>query len=208
MSQKYHNDIFGESYGYRDSGDNSRIPSHQKCRMSQAERQKPKKTKAEQIEMLIRLINAGKTQAAAATAIGVNIRTVQRWLTDPSVKERLASIQQEASAIAQTDPVVLSVVEVREQVGQILNYRDSQLSFAQEMGEVVQRSTRIIKIALDRIEANPDELSVKTLPQLLRAIVDASEKVSTAWSRATGLDDLLEQVGNEPKIISQGQEEA
>ena len=176
--------------------------------MSQAERQKPKKTKAEQIEMLIRLINAGKTQAAAATAIGVNIRTVQRWLTDPSVKERLASIQQQASAIAQTDPVVLSVVEVREQVGQILNYRDSQLSFAQEMGEVVQRSTRIIKIALDRIEANPDELSVKTLPQLLRAIVDASEKVSTAWSRATGLDDLLEQVSNEPKVISQGQEEA
>jgi hypothetical protein len=137
--------------------------------MSQAERQKPKKTKAEQIEMLIRLINAGKTQ---------------------------------------TDPVILSVVEVREQVGQILNYRDSQLSFAQEMGEVVQRSTRIIKIALDRIEANPDELSVKTLPQLLRAIVDASEKVSTAWSRATGLDDLLEQVSNEPKVISQGQEEA
>jgi hypothetical protein len=175
--------------------------------MSQAERQKPKKTKAEQIEMLIRLINAGKTQAAAATAIGVNIRTVQRWLTDPSVKERLASIQQEASAIAQTDPVVLSVVEVREQVGQILNYRDSQLSFAQEMGEVVQRSTRIIKIALDRIEANPDELTVRTLPQLLRAVGDVAEKVSAAWVRVTGIDDIFEELGSEPKTISQRQEE-
>jgi Tfp pilus assembly protein FimT len=101
--------------------------------MSQVVRQKPKRSKAEQIEMLIRLVNSGKTQAAAATAIGVNIRTVQRWLADPTVKERLVLIQQEASAIAQSDPVVLSVTDIRQQVDEILSYRDSQRHFATEM---------------------------------------------------------------------------
>lgn len=171
--------------------------------MSQTVRQKPKKTKAEQIETVIRLINAGKTQAAAATAIGVNVRTVQRWLTEPTVKERLISIQQEANAIAQTDPVVLSVTDIRVQVQEILDYRNSQRSFALEMGAVVQKATAVLLKAVEKLEENPDEMSARTIPQLLRAVVDAADKVSNAWSRATGLDDLLEQI-NEPKAISQG----
>ena len=174
--------------------------------MSQNSRQKPKKSKAEQIETLIRLINSGKTQSATATALGVNIRTVQRWMSDPSVRERLISIQQETNAIAQTDPVVLSVADVRVQVQEILDYRNSQRSFALEMGAVVQKATLVLLRAVEKLEQNPDEMSARTIPQLLRAVVDAADKVSNAWSRATGLDDLLEQI-NEPKAISQGQEE-
>jgi transposase len=176
--------------------------------MSQKPRQKPKKSKAEQIETLIRLINSGKTQSAAATAIGVNIRTVQRWLADPAVRERLVSIQQEASAIAQSDPVVLSVTDIRAQVQEILNYRDSQRSFALEMGLVIQKSTAVLLKAVEKLEQNPDEISARTIPQLLRAVTDAAEKVSNAWSRATGLDDLLEGLKDEPQAISQGQTEA
>jgi len=174
--------------------------------MSQAVRQKPKRSKAEQIEMLIRLINSGKTQAAAATAIGINIRTVQRWLSDPAVKQRLVSIQQEASAIAKTDPVVLSVADIRSQVEQIVSYRDTQRNFALQMGLVVEKSTSILLQAVERLEQNPDEVSARTIPQLMKAITDAAEKVSNAWIRTTGLDDVLEELGNEPKVISQGQE--
>jgi hypothetical protein len=61
--------------------------------------------------------------------------------------------------------------------------------------------------AVERLEANPDEITVRTLPQLMRAVSDSAEKVSTAWLRATGLEDLLEELGSEPKTISQGQEE-
>ncbi len=173
--------------------------------MSQKLRQKPKKSKAEQIEMLIRLINSGKTQSAVATAIGVNIRTVQRWLTDPAVKERLVSIQQETSAIAKTDPVVLSVADIRGQVEEILSYRDSQRNFALQMGLVVQKATGVLLKAVEKLEQNPDEITARSIPQLMRAVVDASEKIASAWERAAGLHDLLEQVGgNEPKVISQG----
>lgn len=189
-----------------DSDIMDRILSQQKCRMSQSPRQKPKKSKAEQIEILIRLINAGKTQLAAATAIGVNVRTVQRWVADPAVKERLVSIQQEANAIAKTDPVVLSVVEVREQVQEILNYRDSQRSFALEMGLVVRKATGILLRAVERLEENPEEVTARNLPQLLKAVSDVAEKVSGSWVRATGLDDLLEELGSEPKIISTREE--
>jgi hypothetical protein len=175
--------------------------------MSQAVRQKLKRSKAEQIEMLIRLINSGKTQQASATAIGINVRTVQRWLADPAVRERLVSIQQEASAIAKTDPVVLSVTDIREQVQEILSYRDSQRSFALEMGLVVQKATGILLHAVERLEENPEEVTARNLPQLLKAVSDVAEKVSSAWVRATGLDDILEEIGSEPKAVAQGQEE-
>jgi hypothetical protein len=175
--------------------------------MSQAVRQKPKRSKAEQIEMLIRLINSGKTQQASATAIGVNIRTVQRWLADPAVKQRLVSIQQEASAIAKSDPVVLSVADIRAQVQEILNYRDSQRSFALEMGLVVQKLSGVLLYAVERLEQNPEEVTARNLPQLLKAVSDVAEKVSLHWVRATGLDDLLEELGSEPKAVAQGQEE-
>ena len=207
MSQKCRSDIFGKSYGYRDSGDNSRIPSQQKCRMSQKIRQNPKKSKADQIETVIRLVNAGKTQGQAALAVGVNPRTVQRWLAEPKVKERLVTIQKEAKAIAQSDPVVVSVVDIRAQVEEIRSYRDAQQNFALQMGLVVQKSTAVLLKAVERLEANPDEITVRTLPQLMRAVSDSAEKVSTAWLRATGLEDLLEELGSEPKTISQGQEE-
>jgi hypothetical protein len=206
MSQKCRNDIFGKSYGYRDSGDNSRILSQQKCRMSQNLRQSPKKPKAEQLETVIRFVNSGKTQAQAAAAVGVNPRTVQRWLAEPKVKERLVSIQKEARAIAQSDPVVVSVVDIRAQVDEILSYRDSQRHFALQMGLVVQKSTAVLLKAVERIEENPDEITVRTLPQLMRAVTDATEKVSAAWLRATGLDDILEELGSEPKVISERQE--
>jgi transposase-like protein len=174
--------------------------------MSQETRQK-KRSKAEQIEAVVRLLNNGKTQAQAAEAIGVNIRTVQRWVAQFEVKERLTATQKEIKVIAQSDPVVLSVVDIRSQVQEILDYRDSQQCFAVEMGAVIQKATVILAKAVERIEQNPEEVNARTLPQLLRAVCGAAETVSNAWLRATGLDDLLEQVGNEPKTIESRQEE-
>src|SRR5919199_4603511 len=168
--------------------------------MSQESRQN-KKLKAEQIETVIRLLNKGKTQAQAAETLGVNIRTVQRWVAMPEVKLRLTAAQKEIKAIAQSDPVVLNVVDIRAQVQEILDYRDSQHSFAVEMGSVIQKATVILLKAVERIEQNPEEVTARTLPQLLRAVADTAEKVSNAWVRAVGLDDLLEQVGNEPKAV-------
>jgi hypothetical protein len=41
----------------------------------------------------------------------------------------------------------------------------------------------------------------------MRAVADASEKISNAWKNATGLDILIEKLGDEPKIIGDGAEE-
>jgi hypothetical protein len=76
------------------------------------------------------------------------------------------------------------------------------------MGLVVQKSTGILLKAVERLEQNPDEINARTLPQLMRAVTDASEKISNAWKNATGLDILLEKLGDEqPKIIGDGSEE-
>jgi hypothetical protein len=68
--------------------------------MSQQPRQSPKKSKTEKLEAVIRFVNSGKTQAEAAALVGVNLRTVQCWLTEPEVNERLTAIPKEARAIA------------------------------------------------------------------------------------------------------------
>jgi transposase len=124
--------------------------------MTRQRRQIPKKSKAEQLDAVVRFINAGKTQAEAAAAAGVNVRTVQRWLTEPQVKTKLSELQQRTDAIVKSDPVVLSVTEVRQQVSEILQYRESQLTFALEMGQIIQKTSAVLLKAVERLEANPD----------------------------------------------------
>ncbi len=166
------------------------------------------RSKAEQLEIVVKLLSRGKTQAEAAAAAGVTTRTVQRWFADPQFKQRLAEVEQETNAIIKSDPVVLTVVDIRSQVQELLDYRDSQRSFAVDMGMVVKKSITVLLQAVERLEQNPDEINVRSLPQLMRAIGDLSEKVSSAWSRSVGLDDLLDRVGaNEPQIIEPRSEE-
>jgi hypothetical protein len=100
----------------------------------------------------------------------------------------------EARAIAQIDPVVLGLVDIRTQVDQIMCYRDSQRNFALQMGVVVQRATKVLLRAVEKLELNPDDLNVRSIPPLMRTVADSSEKVSNAWARTTGLDDLLESI--------------
>ena len=188
--------------------DNGSYPVALKCHMDRKLRQSQKKSKSEQLDKVLRFLNAGKTQAEAAAAAGIHVRTVQRWLCEPEVKDKLMELQKHTDAIVKSDPVVLSVTEVRQQVSEILQYRESQLTFALEMGQIIQKTSAALLKAVERLEANPDDLNVRSIPPLMRALTDASEKVSNAWARATGLDDLLENLRDEPQAISSGQKEA
>lgn len=153
----------------------------------------------------IRLLHAGESPSQVAKACGVSSRTIQRWAAEYG--DDLKALKTQKKAVIESDPLVLSVVEVRQQVQEILNYRDSQRTFALEMGEVISKATAVLKTAIERLETNPDEISARTIPQLMKAVVDSADKVSNAWCRASGLDDLLEQI-NEPKALSQRQDEA
>ena len=175
--------------------------------MTRQNRHIPKKSKAEQIEAAIRLLNTGKTQAETAAVIGINIRTLQRWVAQPEIKERLVELQQRTNVIVKSDPVVLSVTEIRAQINEILGYRDSQRVFAEQMGGIVHKGMKVLNQAIERLENSPDEVSIRHIPPLMKAIVDANEKLCNSWHRVSGLDDLLETLRDEPKIISQGQEE-
>lgn len=165
----------------------------------------PRPKQEKNIGKAIRLLHAGKSPKEVANLCGVSLRTVQRWAQER--EPDLQALESQEKALVASDPVVLSVTDIRAQVQEILDYRDSQQNFALQMGLVVQKTTGVLLKAVERLEQNPDEVSARTIPQLLRAVVDAAEKVSNAWSRATGLDDLLEQINNEPTATNQGQEE-
>jgi transcriptional regulator with XRE-family HTH domain len=164
---------------------------------------RPKQEKT--IGRAIRLLHSGKSPREVAELCGVSLRTVQRWAQERGAD--LQVLQAQETALVKSDPTVLSVTDVRAQVEEILNYRDSQSSFALEMGMVVKKATGVILAAVERLEQNPEEVNARNLPQLLRAVTDAAEKVSNAWIRTTGLDDLLEQVASEPKVVESWQKE-
>jgi hypothetical protein len=164
---------------------------------------RPKQEKT--IVKALRLLHSGKSQKETSELCGVSLRTIQRWAQERG--SDLQALEVQEKALIQSDPLVLSVTDVRLQVQEILNYRDSQRSFALEMGLVVRKSTAVLLRAVERMEASPDEVSARTVPQLLRAVVDAAEKVSSAWARATGLDDVLERLGDEPKAVESGSKE-
>lgn len=164
----------------------------------------PRPKQEKNIGKAIRLLHAGKSAKEVASLCGVSLRTVQRWALER--EPDLQALESQEKALVASDPVVLSVTDIRAQVQEILDYRDSQRNFALEMGLVVQKATGVLLKAVERLEQNPDEMSTRTIPQLMRAVADASEKISNAWGRATGLDDLLERIGDEPKVIDQGQE--
>jgi hypothetical protein len=65
----------------------------------------------------------------------------------------------------------------------------------------------LLKTAVERLENNSDELTARNIPSFMRAVVDASEKVSNAWARTTGLEDLLDRISSEQKVIESGKKE-
>ena len=169
---------------------------------------RPKSPETQKLrERAVELLLSGHTQAEVAKILGRDIRTIQKWVALPEVKVLLEARGKQRKALVQSDPVVLSVVDIRSQVQEILDYRDSQRSFAVEMGAVIQKATAILAKVVEQIEQNPEQVTARTLPQLMRAVADTAEKVSNAWARATGLDDLLEQIGNEPKAVESGEKE-
>jgi hypothetical protein len=166
----------------------------------------PRPKQEKNITKAIRLLHAGKSPKEVASLCNVSLRTVQRWTHER--EGDLQALESQDKALVASDPVVLSVTDIRSQVEEILTYRDSQRNFALQMGLVVQKSTGILLKAVERLEQNPDEINARTLPQLMRAVTDASEKISNAWKNATGLDILLDKLGDEqPKIIGDGSEE-
>ena len=150
-----------------------------------------------------RFLTEGHSQDKVAEMLGISTRTLQRWIQagDVEVKADLLDVAHQAVS------EVLASESIRAQIEEIVNYRDSQRFFALEMGLVVQKATAVLLKAVQKLEENPDEMSARTIPQLLRAVTDASQKVSDSWARATGLDDILEQLRNEPKVISQGSQD-
>jgi hypothetical protein len=61
----------------------------------------------------------GRRRHKPPPLLGSTCEPVQRWLSQPEVKGRLVAIQNEAKAIAQLDPVVVSVVDIRGQAQEI-----------------------------------------------------------------------------------------
>ncbi len=67
--------------------------------MPRQKRQSPKKSKQEQLNIVVRALANGKTQVEAAHEAGVSSRSVQRWILNPEIQLRIVALQQELKAI-------------------------------------------------------------------------------------------------------------
>lgn len=163
---------------------------------------RPKSPETQKLrERAVELLLSGRTQSEVAKILNRDIRTVQKWLVLPEVKDLLELRGKQRKALVQSDPVVLSLVEVRNQVNQILEYHEYQQTFSLQMGQIVKKALAVLLKALERLEGSPDELNVRLIPQLMKAVAGCSEAVSHSWERASGLEQLLETLRDEPEIV-------
>lgn len=152
------------------------------------------KRSARDIEVLtqeaFQLLADGHDKKEVAQKLGVTVRTVQRWTSNKSYQQAIA----ERQLIAAADGVVVEATSIEQQVTDLFDYRDSQRFLALEMGSLASRVSQISKQVIERLEENPEEVSPRLLPQLLRAVAELSEKASSCWARATGLEEVLDAI--------------
>lgn len=155
----------------------------------------------QKIDEAIRLLRSGLTQEEVAGILKINVRTVQRWVADPEFKAKISASEQRDREIIQTDKPTQSTLrrltEIQEQLDAIESYRESQKAFAIRFGGILCRACNVLDKAVEKLEQNPEEMTARLIPQMMKAVTDASEKVSSAWARATGLEDLLEVLQDE-----------
>ncbi len=136
------------------------------------------------------LLADGYDKKEVAQKLGVTVRTVQRWTSNKSYQQAIA----ERQLIAAADGVVVEATSIEQQVTDLFDYRDSQRFLALEMGSLATRVSQISKQVIERLEENPEEVSPRLLPQLLKAVAELSEKASCCWARATGLEEVLDAI--------------
>ena len=150
----------------------------------------PKRSKLE-VEILIgkafNLLDEGWKPQAVALELEVSLRSVQRWIANRDCSDEGS----QAELIAVADRAVVEAASVNQQVGDLLDYRDSQRLLATEMGSLASRLSSIAGKALDRLEESPEEITPRILAGILRAIAELSEKSSNCWARSTGLEEVL-----------------
>ena len=150
----------------------------------------PKRSKLE-VEVLngkaFNLLDEGWKPQAVALELGVSLRSVQRWIANRNSSDEGSQVE----LIAVADRAVVEAASVNQQVGDLLDYRDSQRLLAKEMGSLASRLSSIAGKALDRLEESPEEITPRVLAGILRAIAELSEKSSNCWARSTGLEEVL-----------------
>jgi hypothetical protein len=107
--------------------------------VSRQNRQSLKKSKNEQLDIVIKALANGKSQGEAAHEAGISTRSLQRWILIPEVKLRILALQEEnqrARALSQEN-----------QQSQPKNYQ------SQEFGEdVPSQIKRLIPLGINCLE--------------------------------------------------------
>ncbi len=62
--------------------------------MTRQKRQSPKKSKEEQLSIVVRALANGKTQVEAAHEAGLSTRSVQRWILAPEIQLQILALRQ------------------------------------------------------------------------------------------------------------------
>lgn len=164
----------------------------------------------DRVDRAIKLLKAGRSQVEVARLVGVSSRTIARWISDPEVQAKLGKQQGQGALVKAASGLKPS--EIRSQVSEILQYRQFESQSAVELGIILRLATSSIRRALESLQDNPEELSLRLVAPLLRVVLDGSGRVSDCWARAVGLDDLLEAIeainSEQPQIAATRSEEA
>ncbi len=159
----------------------------------------PRPKPAKLMAKATRLLTEGHPQDQVAEMLGISTRTLQRWIAagDVEVKADLLDVAHQAVS------EVLASESIREQISNLIEYRDSQKFLALQMGTLASKLSKITLEAVQTLETNPTEVTPRLIPQYLRAVAELGKAASDCWARSIGLDDLIQKVDDNESEITQ-----
>jgi hypothetical protein len=156
----------------------------------------PKRSPSKQkklVESAFHLLDNQYTKRDICNKLGISIRTLQRWIKEGTYESTNDKAQEKLEQISLETIAAVKVVDdnslVDDPLQGLTDYMESQRWFAIQLGVLAAKLLPVLQLATEQV--SPEDISVRSLPQLLRAVGDLADNASSCWARATGLEEVL-----------------
>lgn len=140
-----------------------------------------------------RLLAKGTSKSEVARRCNVSRKTVQRWSQEPDFIEAIENgVEEELIESADTQVMLATTLsDITTKIHDLLAYRDTQRSLAEGMEDLATKMLPVCNSLVERLEREPEQVTIRMLPQLIKAIGELTKVSSDCYARATGIEPRI-----------------
>lgn len=150
---------------------------------------RPVKEAEKLMRQALTLFESGVSREEIAKTMHVSVRTVHRWLQSAKAKTDVQTTKNDVQTVlVESEPTVTPEI-IESPLNDLEDYYTTQRNIALELGEFTVLLLPLLKNSLKRFEA--EDITPKTLPSLVKTMIDVINNSNECWIRATGIDIVM-----------------